>query len=176
MIGPAIIVTLLLIVAAVIVASLWREVTVIEARVEAAGLTAIDGPEIGSRVPARLRGADAVYLFLSDHCSACDDVVTRFDERDQAMPFPVWAVRVADQDAYGASRGEVLERLPAALPAIPDLEAARIVRDLAIRATPLAIAVRDGLVAAKGYVRGPDDVVEIARPLTSSDRVAGARA
>jgi hypothetical protein len=158
-------IALFLVAATIVTSSLWREVLVVEARVGSVGTRAIDGPEIGTLAPPQIRREDGVYLFLSDHCPACHDVVSQFREAEAQPQHRVRAVRVADQADYGRTQSPIIESLPPALPALDDAVAKLVVRELAIRATPLAIAVRGGLIASKGYVRGPDDVVEVARPL-----------
>jgi hypothetical protein len=168
----SIVIALGLLVVSIGVASLWREVLLLEARVAKAGTRAIDGPEIGTLVPAQLRHIDAVYLFLSDHCAACHEVVARFEEAGGITQFPVRAVRVAEEKDYDGGTSEIFETLPANLPALDDVVARKVVRDFAVRATPLAIAVRADLVAAKGYVRGPEDILEIARPLWRASELA----
>jgi len=158
-------IVLLLVAVTIVVTSLWREVLVLEARLVSAGTRAIDGPEIGTLAPARIRRDDAVYLFLSDHCPACHEVVSAFRETGAPRRLDVRAVRVADQADYGQTVSAIIGSLPPTLPALDDDVAKHVVRELAIRATPLAIAVQGGLIAAKGYVRGPNDVFDVGRPL-----------
>jgi hypothetical protein len=156
------ILALLLLLAALVTVSLWREVSVLEARVRLAGAIPIDGPEIGTLAPSSVRNRDGVYLFLSDDCVACHEVAADLGRLRGDEGFSTLAIRVHDDHSPDA---QILASLPSEVLRLPEETGDRIVSDLAIRATPLAIAVRGGLIAAKGYLRGAEDLREIGRPL-----------
>jgi hypothetical protein len=143
---------------------LWREVSLVEHRVDAAGLRIVDGPEIGSLAPRSIRDQDALYVFLSNRCPACHEVVADLAQRPPAGAVRLRAVRMSVGPGADAAE-DVLAVLPSAVERLEGAAADRIVADLAVRATPLAIAVRNGLIVSKGYLRGRDDVDEVARPL-----------
>jgi hypothetical protein len=150
----------------VAVASLWREVSVLEARLRISGVRVVDGPEIGTFAPAVARARDALYLFLSDDCPACHEVVASLPIEGSGSEFTTLAVRVRDDlDLEESPGADVFVALPPWIEAVPDELGDRIAAALRVRATPLAIAVRRGLIVAKGYLRGPEDLLEVARPL-----------
>ena len=140
---------------------LWREVSLIEHRIGAAGLRIVDGPEIGSLAPRSIRGQDALYVFLSNRCPVCYEVAADIAQRPPAGDVRLRAVRMSVGPGADAA-DDVLAALPPTVERLDGAIADRIVADLAVRATPLAIAVRDGLVVSKGYLRGRDDVDDVA--------------
>jgi hypothetical protein len=151
------------------VASLWREVSVLEARLRVAGVRVVDGPEVGTLAPAVARARDAVYLFLSDDCAACHEVAANLRDEGAGAEFATYAVRVREQDAGEEGvAADVLAGLPPAVERVPEELGDRIAAAFKIRATPLAIAVRGGLVVAKGYLRGAQDLSEIGGALPSA--------
>lgn len=148
---------------------LWREVAVVEARVKVAGALPIDGPEIGALAAGPIRSYDALYLFLSDDCPACNDFVADLPPDGESLDFAVRAIRVRDEKPRDpSSEEEFAFSLPRFIETVPDGLANNVVREFAVRATPLAVAVRNGLVASKGYLRGTADMIEVARPLASN--------
>jgi len=161
----------------VAVASLWREVSVLEARLRISGVGVVDGPEIGSLAPAVARARDALYLFLSDDCAACHEIVAALPVEDVELEFATRAVRVPDDRLLPEPLGaDVLLALPPWIESVPEELGDRIAAALRVRATPLALAVRDGLIVSKGYLRGLDDLVEVARPLRAGAAVAAGAA
>lgn len=154
------------------VLALWREVSILEARLSHSGGRIVDGPEIGSLVPPTLRRRDALYLFLSDDCPACHEVVADLRQQER-WDFNAYAVRVRDGD-WDHPDLDVFAELPDHVQAVSDDDGDRIVTALAVRASPLAIAVHDGLVVAKGYLRGNQDVIEVARALRGLARTPDA--
>jgi hypothetical protein len=160
----------------VAVASLWREVSVLEERLRIGGVRVVDGPEIGTLAPAVARARDALYLFLSDDCSVCHEVVASLPGEGVGSEFTTVGVRVRDDlDLEESPGADVFAALPPWIEAMPDELGDRIAAALRVRATPLAIAVRREMIVAKGYLRGPDDLLEVARPLRAGAEVeAGA--
>ena len=146
----------------VMTAALWREVSVLEQRVAVAGLRIIDGPEIGTYTPRELRQDDALYLFISDHCPACLAVL-----QDMARAGVPKGVRIRAVPFAPTGEGTAYELL-SELPELDVVDADRaqsIIEALAIRATPLAVGIRDGMVVSKGYLRHLGDVVQLAAPV-----------
>jgi hypothetical protein len=159
------------------VASLWREVSVLEERLRISGVRVVDGPEIGTFAPAVARARDALYLFLSDDCPACHEVVASLPAEGMGAEFTTLGVRVRDDlDLEESPRADVLVALPPWIEAMPDELGDRISAALRVRATPLAIAVRRGMIVAKGYLRGPEDLLEVARPLRAGAQVEASTA
>jgi hypothetical protein len=175
----AIVLAVVLVLLGIVVLSLWREVSLLEARVRKSGVQAVDGPEVGTLVPSAIRSPDAVYLFVSEDCPACHEVVSDLKNVELMQPFVARAVLVRDRDGTDApSSPEVFSKLPAHIAPLSADLGDQVVSAFAIRATPLAIAVRNGLIVSKGYLRGSADLLEIARPLVpaASQAVKGARA
>lgn len=100
-------------------------------------------------------------MFFSDDCAACHSVVAEIAKGIPGPRIPLHAVLTSTEfDGVG-----VLDPLPPGITRVRGVRAERIVKDMAIRATPLAIAIVDGLIVAKGYLRDTADLVWIARPL-----------
>ena len=167
--GIAVLGVLILVLA---VLALWREVSILEARLSHSGGRIVDGPEIGSLVPPTLRRHDALYLFLSDDCPACHEVVADLRQQER-WDFDAFAVRIRDGDRDHSDL-DVFAELPDHVLGVSDDDGDRIVTALAVRASPLAIAVHDGLVVAKGYLRGNEDVIEVSRALRGFGRTPDA--
>lgn len=149
----------------------------LQERLRISGVRVVDGPEIGTFAPAVARARDALYLFLSDDCPACHEVVASLPVEGVGSEFTTLGVRVRDElDLEESPGSDVFVTLPPWIEAVPDELGDRIAAALRVRATPLAIAVRRGMIVAKGYLRGPEDLLEVARPLRAGAKVEASAA
>jgi len=170
---PSVLIGALLLVLTVVVLSLWRETSVLEERLRTSGVRVVDGPEIGTLVPVEMRSFNGVYLFVSESCPACHEVAARLRESEEPLGVSVRAVCMRDDADDGLREGSsVMDAFPPVVERIPSQTGDHLVAALSIRATPLALGIRDGLVVSKGYLRGPADVAEIGRPVHRDRRMA----
>lgn len=132
--------------------TLRREVAILRRRMMLAGGAVPDGLEVGAPVPRDADPAtDRVLLFVYPHCEPCEELAPRL--RFLSSP------ELLDVVVSGGDPHEpLLERLPVSVRAVSGSEGERLSNLFDVRSGPLAIAVRSGLIVAKGYI---NDTAEI---------------
>jgi hypothetical protein len=133
-----------------------RELTLMRRRVALAGVAVGDALEVGSAVPpAADPTRDRVLLFMYAACEPCYDIARQLDRlADRSR------VEVVLRNPEGDDAAERILRasLPDGVRCIGGEPAERLAQALSVRSSPLAVAVRSGLVVAKGYVHTLSDV------------------
>jgi hypothetical protein len=135
--------------------ALRRELGLMRQRVSMIGDVVTDGPEPGAPVP---RGPgmrqDRLLLFLSGDCEPCHEVVGRLVGISRPD-----AVHVVIRDGAVPNGAALLvESLPGSVHLITGEDAERLVEAYGIQTAPTAIATAAGVVRAKGYLRGREDL------------------
>jgi hypothetical protein len=133
-----------------------RELTLLQRRVAMAGAAVSDALEIGAPVPRVADPArDRVLLFMYAQCDPCHEIARQLDRIVHRS-----RVEVVLTNPGGDEAAERLLRtsLPEGVSCVAGERAERIAEALLVRSSPLGVAVREGLVVAKGYVRTLPDV------------------
>jgi hypothetical protein len=132
---------------------LWRDVRILEARIEPGGSLVANGIEIGSPAPRVARAAAArTVVFLTDACDVCLDVASDLGRVRDLLDL---TVVVGDT---GGDRAALLATLPGGPRVVVGDEARAWEREFDVRVAPFAVVLDDGLVAGKGHLRGAADV------------------
>jgi hypothetical protein len=136
-----------------VVAVLWRDVVLMERRVVSAGGTAANGLEIGAAVTRKLTDTGSVVVvFLGDTCDVCFDIAA--DLHRVNMPDHLVAVVVA----HGGDGAALAGLLPDGTRVIRDAATTAWVQAFDVHVSPFAMRVDNGVIVAKGHVRGAGDV------------------
>jgi hypothetical protein len=137
-----------------------RELTLMSRRIALAGAEVADALEVGSPVPRVADPTrDRLLLFMYASCEPCYDIARDLDRlADRSR------VEVVLRDPGGDDAAVKIFRdaLPAGVRCLEGQAADRVADALAVRSSPLAVAVQSGLVVAKGYVRTISDVAFLA--------------
>ena len=135
---------------------LRRELTLMKRRVAFAGVAVGDALEVGSAVPRAADPArDRVLLFMYAACEPCYDIARQLDRLADRSRVEVVLRNPGDDDA---AQKIFRAAVPAGVRCIEGPAAERVAEALSVRSSPLAVAVRSGLVVAKGYVHTLSDV------------------
>lgn len=121
-----------------------------------------DGPEIGSSVPgavasvlSQLGRERTCLLLVSATCVPCHKLVMELHKQGE-LPGTI---------ALVAGRAEVADGLAALLPPemhiVRDPQAAELANALQIQSTPFAVAIEDGRISGKAYVRRVTDFIAL---------------
>jgi hypothetical protein len=157
-----------LVLLAVGVLVVWRELLVLRARVGRYGSAVTDGLDVGQVAPAGPglpRTGVAVFVF--GDCGSCHELTAAMDDPAR---WPDVTFVVGDGAEPGSSTA--LAELAGRFPVIAGPAADRIARSWRVNSGPLGLAVRDGVVYAKGYLRDGGDVTLLRRAVRSGKRDA----
>jgi hypothetical protein len=167
-----------------VVLLLVRQVSLLSVRLTLAGATvaqALDGPELGTDVPASIADLlparrHVALLALSADCNACRELAAALHGR--ALPTEVVALVSGNGDAASV----LVDLLPAELPRILEPQASRLLEELEVRSRPFALVLEGRIVRAKGSVHEPHDLFRFLDralqpfdPAASAEEVAYAR-
>lgn len=144
----------------------WRELFVLRARVGRYGVAVTDGIDVGQVAPASPglpRTGVAVFVF--GDCGSCHELTATMDDPAR---WPDVTFVVGDGAEPGSSAG--LADLAGRFPVVAGPAAEQLARSWQVNSGPLGLAVRDGVVYAKGYLRHGDDVTLLRRALRPGER------
>jgi hypothetical protein len=144
----------------------WRELLVLRARVGRYGLAVTDGLDVGQVVPAEPglpRTGVAVFVF--GDCGSCHELAAAMDDPAR---WPDVTFVVGDGAEPGSSAA--LAGLAGRFPVVTGPPAEQAARSWRVNSGPLGLAVRDGVVYAKGYLRHGEDVTLLRRALGAGER------
>lgn len=154
----------------VVLASVWiavlgsgtlvvhRELALLRSRVRIAGGGVPDGLEVGVFAPRPLRFGSAsrtVMVFLAGECPPCHAFIGRLGGLAND-PRVLVIIRGSGEEARALG-----EALPPGTRIVDGSEAEELVAAGRVHAEPFALAVEDGLVVGKGYVRDRRDVAAL---------------
>jgi hypothetical protein len=137
-----------------------RELELLTDRVDTIGRTPMDGLAVGSfapRVPGI--GRDDVVLFLFGDCSSCHDVIAAV--RQSLLP-ELFLCIINDGTVPG-SGDSVVASLPAAVRRVTGADARSALERFQVHSAPFGVAIVDGLVAAKGTLHETTELERLAR-------------
>lgn len=134
---------------------LRRESAILDLRTRYGG-SVPDGLEIGVAVP-RIPGVAtaSVFVFLFGDCSSCHDLVSelgKIETKSQRL-----AVVVGDGSLPNSAL-TLVGQLPPTVTTHTGVLADRVAASFKVHSGPLGIAVSNGVVVAKGYLRHVDDI------------------
>jgi hypothetical protein len=133
-----------------------RELTLMRRRIAFAGAEVADALEVGSPVPrAADPSRDRLLLFMYAACEPCYDIARELDRLPDRSRVEIV---LRDPGGDGVAVKVFRAALPAGVRCLEGEAADRVADALSVRSSPLAVAVRSGLVVAKGYVRTISDV------------------
>jgi hypothetical protein len=133
-----------------------REIGIISARLAAAGTIVPDGLELGVAVPRGAGvGRDQVLLFLFGDCAPCHQIARQL--ASVSRPDRICAVVKASPQGPETA-DDLIGALPAPVARLDAGTAERCTALFQVRSAPLGIAVRDGIVVAKSYLRSVGQV------------------
>jgi hypothetical protein len=144
----------------------WRELLVLRARVGRYGIAVTDGLDVGQVVPAGPglpRTGVAVFVF--GDCGSCHELAAAMDDPAR---WPDVTFVLGDGAEPGSSAS--LAALTGRFPVVTGPAAEQIARDWRVNSGPLGLAVRDGVVYAKGYLRHGGDVAMLRNALGLAER------
>jgi hypothetical protein len=133
---------------------LRRELAILDLRTRYGG-SVPDGLEIGVPVP-RIPGlvqAD-VFVFLFGDCGSCHDLVRQLGESHNSERLVI----VVRDGSIPNSAHSLAHQLPHVITTHTGTLADRIAESFKVHSGPLGIAVSNGVVVAKGYLRHLDDI------------------
>lgn len=117
-----------------------------------------DGLDVGSEVPSLvnaqigLNGDPQTLLFLSAACAPCREIASGLSSKRTRDG--VLAVIAGDPERAAAVR----TLLPKNVETVFDPEATHVARALEVTSVPFGLRIENGIVAAKAYLRAPEDL------------------
>lgn len=157
--------TVLLVVLAITVALVVRQVGILTAIAQRArddSAPVRDGLETGAAVPPEVadllpdaEGGVVFALVLGGSCAPCRDLLA--DLRGQELPHPTLVLVGSDGDTAAA----MVELLPAGMPYRSGTEAVEAINALRTKTTPSIFEIADGIVTSKAALRGADHLLVV---------------
>lgn len=132
---------------------LRRELGLMRGRVAFAGTAISDGLEVGAPAPASYARRSRLLLFLFGDCAPCHEVVQTLD-----VSRPDLLEAVALDGAQNGAAESLRSGIGSRVSLIEGADAEKLRSAFAVTSGPLAIAVTDGIVTGKGYIRRPADL------------------
>lgn len=131
-----------------------RELLVLSTRVARYGISVSDGPDVGAAIrPQPDVPRSGVFIFIYGDCGSCHDLIAGM-AREANWPH---VVLIAGDGTVPGSSAELGGRLPG-VAAVSGEAAKRVADAWRVNSGPLGLAVQDGVVRAKGYLRHVRDV------------------
>ncbi|MEV4617405.1 hypothetical protein AB0J74_01655 [Asanoa sp. NPDC049573] len=136
-----------------------RELQLLQDRLADIGTAPMDGIAVGSFAPRTPGlGRDDVVLFLFGDCEPCHDAA----EMVSRSLVPGRFLCVVNDGTVPGSAASVLALLPSGVRTVTG-DLAKTARErFQVHSAPFGVTVVDGLVAAKGTLRNPDDLDRLA--------------
>lgn len=135
-----------------------RELLILGRRLARYGIAVSDGVEPGEvvRSTTKSTGSNGVFVFLFGDCGSCHEFLAGLGD-----PANWPSVLLVIGDGITPGSADDLRALARGFVAVIGEEANRMAREFRVHSGPLAVAVRHGVVQAKGYLRHRSDLMHL---------------